>query len=148
MEGGLSSPNVRLHAAPTVFSAIDVLGCMAAIAAVKASLAYRGFARTVETIHARTPNSTAESDAPDEVVARLDRLVAVAAAWYPGRALCLERSLVLYDRLRRAGARAELRLGVQAAPFASHAWLERHGEPLNDVLEHTEQFTPVSLGAP
>jgi len=129
-------------------STLEVLGCMAAIAAVKASLAHRGFARTVARIHARTPNATAGADAPDELVARLDRLVAVAAAWYPGRALCLERSLVLYERLRRAGARAELRLGVQAAPFASHAWIERNGEPLNDVLEHTEQFTPVPLGAP
>ena len=144
----MSFPNGNRRTAPPAVSTLDVLGCMAAIAAVKASLAHRGFARTVARIHARTPNATAGADAPDELVARLDRLVAVAAAWYPGRALCLERSLVLYERLRRAGARAELRLGVQAAPFASHAWIERNGEPLNDVLEHTEQFTPVPLGAP
>lgn len=144
----MSFPHVRLRSASAGISVIDVLGCMTAIAAVKASLAYRGFARTVERIEARTPNATAGRDAPDEIIARLDRLVAIAAAWYPGRALCLERSLVLYGRLRRAGARAELRLGVQAAPFASHAWVERHGTPLNDVLEHTEQFTPVPLGAP
>ena len=143
------SPNVRPHAAaPTAVRLIDVVGCTAAIAAIKASLAYRGFARTLARIHARTPNAPAASDAPDEIVARLDRLVAIAAAWYHGRALCLERSLVLYERLCRAGARAELRLGVQAAPFASHAWVERRGEPLNDVLEHTEQFTPVPLGTP
>ncbi len=126
---------------------IDLLGGMASIAAIKASLACRGFARTLARIRARTPNATDGSDAPDEVVARLDRIVSVAAAWYPGRALCLERSLVLYDRLRRAGAHAEFRLGVQAVPFASHAWVERHGAPLNDVLEHTEQFTPITLGA-
>ena len=143
------APQVRQNAAaPTVVGPIDVLGCMASIVLIKLSLAHRGFARTVARIHARTPNATRQVDAPDAVVAHLDRLVAIAAAWYPGRALCLERSLVLYDRLRRAGARAELRLGVQAAPFASHAWVERHGEPLNDVLEHTEQFTPVPLGAP
>lgn len=119
---------------------------MASIAAIKASLASRGFARTLARMHARRPNATSGVDAPDDVVARLDRLVSVAAAWYPGRALCLERSLVLYQRLCRAGAQAEIRLGVQAVPFASHAWVERHGTPLNDVLEHTEQFTPVPLG--
>lgn len=141
------APQVRQHAAaPTAVGPIDVLGCMASIVLIKLSLAHRGFARTVARIHARTPNATPWADAPDAVVARLDRLVAIAAAWYPGRALCLERSLVLYERLRRAGARAELRLGVQAAPFASHAWIERHGVPFNDVLEHTEQFTPVPLG--
>jgi hypothetical protein len=132
--------------ASTAFKPIDVIGCMAALAAVKASLAYRGFAHTVARIHARRPRATDGADAPDEVVARLERLVAIAAAWYPGRALCLERSLVLYERLRRTGAQAELRLGVQAVPFASHAWVERHGEPLNDVLEHTEQFTVLPLG--
>lgn len=143
------SPNVRPHAAGSAaIRPIDVLGCVAAIAAVKASLASRGFARTVARIHGRTPRRTDGADAPDEVVARLERLVAIAAAWYPGRAMCLERSLVLYERLRRAGAHAELRLGVQAVPFASHAWVERHGEPLNDVLEHTEQFTPIPLGIP
>lgn len=144
----MHSPNV-LNQAPDsgAIGLTDVLCCMAAIAAMKLSLAHRGFARTVARIHALTPNAMLGPDAPDEVVARLDRLVAIAAAWYPGRALCLERSLVLYERLRRAGAHADLRLGVQAAPFASHAWIERHGAPLNDVLEHTEQFTPVPLGA-
>lgn len=121
----------------------EVAGCLAAIAAIKMSLAFRGFARTLHRIEARRH---AGGDAPDTVVARLDHLVALAAALYPGRALCLERSLVLYDRLRRAGARADFRLGVQAAPFTAHAWIERHGTPLNDVLEHVEQFTPISLG--
>ncbi len=143
------STDVGPHAgAAAALGLIDLVGCMASIAAIKASLAYRGFARTLARIRARTPNAMDGADAPDEVVARLDRIVSIAAAWYPGRALCLERSLVLYDRLRRAGARAEFRLGVQAVPFASHAWVERHGAPLNDVLEHAEQFTPVTLGTP
>lgn len=125
----------------------DVLACMAAIAAIKISLVWRGFAATLNRIEAHAATSGSARDADDAMVARLDYLVAVAAALYPGRALCLERSLVLYDRLRRAGASAELRLGVQAAPFAAHAWIERHGAPLNDVLEHVEQFTSVAFGA-
>lgn len=124
----------------------DVLGCMGAIAAIKISLVWRGFAPTLARIEARSGAADSTRPTDDVVVARLDHVVAVAAALYPGRALCLERSLVLYDRLRRAGVRAEFRLGVQAAPFAAHAWIERHGTLVNDVLEHVEQFTPVALG--
>jgi hypothetical protein len=123
----------------------EVVACLAAIGAVKISLAVRGFAATLRGIESRHGELR---DATDDAVGRIDHVVAVAAALYPGRALCLERSLVLYDRLRRAGARAEFRLGVQAAPFAAHAWVERLGLPVNDVLEHTEQFTPVPLGTP
>jgi hypothetical protein len=149
MGADLLSADVSSDTTPTMtFRPIDVIGCVAAIAAVKTSLAYRGFARTVARIRTRTRYATEGADASDDLVARLDRLVAIGAAWYPGRALCLERSLVLYERLRRAGARAELRLGVQAVPFASHAWIEWHGAPLNDVLEHTEQFTPIALDTP
>ena len=126
----------------------DVLGCMGAIASIKLSLVWRGFAPTLARIEARSGAADSTRPADDVVVARLDHVVAVAAALYPGRALCLERSLVLYDRLRRAGVRAEFRLGVQAAPFTAHAWIERHGAPVNDVLEHVEQFTPVALGRP
>jgi hypothetical protein len=124
----------------------EVLGCMGAIAAIKLSLAWRGFAATLARIEARSDAAGSPPPADDAIVARLDHLLAAAAALYPGRALCLERSLVLYDRLRRAGVRADLRLGVQAAPFAAHAWIERHGAPVNDVLEHIEQFTPIALG--
>ncbi|MGH7649330.1 MAG: lasso peptide biosynthesis B2 protein [Gemmatimonadaceae bacterium] len=133
--------------APTRARFTEVIACLAAIAAVKISLAVRGFAATLRGIESRHGEVRDESD---DTVARIDHVVAVAAALYPGRALCLERSLVLYDRLRRAGAgaRAEFRLGVQAAPFAAHAWVERHGVPVNDVLEHIEQFTPVPLGTP
>lgn len=131
--------------APTRARFTDVVACLAAIAAVKVSLAWRGFAATIRDIESR---DCAAGEVSDEFVARIDHVVALAAALYPGRALCLERSLVLYDRLRRAGAGAEFRLGVQAAPFAAHAWIERHGEPVNDVLEHVEQFTPVPLGTP
>jgi hypothetical protein len=131
--------------APTRVRFTEIVACLAAIAAVKISLAVRGFAATIRGIEARHYELR---DASDDTIARIDHVVAVAAALYPGRALCLERSLVLYDRLRRAGAHTDFRLGVQAAPFAAHAWVERHGEPVNDVLEHVEQFTPVPLGTP
>ena len=80
------------------------------------------------------------ADFSPTTVVRADRVVALAAALYPGRALCLERSLVLYDRLRREGAAVELRIGVQAMPFAAHAWVTYGGEPVNDSAEHVSHF--------
>jgi hypothetical protein len=77
------------------------------------------------------------------VVARIDRAVAVAAALYPGRALCLERSLTLYYYLRRAGIGAEFRLGARPHPFEAHAWVEYAGEPVNDFPEHLVPFIPL-----
>lgn len=56
--------------------------------------------------------------------------VAVAAAFYPRRALCLEQSLTLFVLLRRRGVPADLRLGVQPRPFQAHAWVEAGGRPL------------------
>ncbi len=66
--------------------------------------------------------------------------VAVAAAFFPGRAVCLEQSLALYLLLRRRGVPAELRLGVQAYPFYAHAWVELDGEPVNEDRETVDKF--------
>ncbi len=67
----------------------------------------------------------------------------MAAALFPGRALCLEQSLTLYVLLRLAGATVRLRLGVQAYPFGAHAWVEYLGRPLNDIEEHVAFFAPL-----
>jgi transglutaminase superfamily protein len=77
------------------------------------------------------------------VVAAVERAVALAAALYPGRALCLEQSLVLYYFLRRRAINATFRIGVQAYPFAAHAWVEYRGQPVNDVEEHVKWFAPL-----
>lgn len=66
--------------------------------------------------------------------------VAVAAAFFPGRAVCLEQSLALYVLLRRRGVPAELRIGVQPFPFAAHAWVEVEGRPVNEDEETVASF--------
>jgi hypothetical protein len=113
---------------------------MVSIALVRRSLAWRGFARTLQRVRDRSDRASIATDSAPSIIARGDRVVALAAALYPGRALCLERSLVLYDRLRRAGAAVELRIGVQATPFAAHAWVTYRGEPVNDSAEHVSHF--------
>ena len=67
----------------------------------------------------------------------------MAAALYPGRAACLERSLVLYWWLRRAGVPVQFRMGAQLYPFLAHAWVERDGRVINDVAEHVKLFRPI-----
>jgi len=118
----------------------SVVACMVSIALIRRSLAWSGFARTLKRIRDRSERAGAATDFSLAKIATGDRVVALAAALYPGRALCLERSLVLYDRLRREGAAVELRIGVQATPFAAHAWVTYRGEPVNDSAEHVSHF--------
>jgi hypothetical protein len=66
------------------------------------------------------------------VVAETARRVAIVAAFYPRRALCLEQSIALHFLLRRRRVTADLRVGVQPFPFAAHAWVEHHGRPVNE----------------
>ena len=70
------------------------------------------------------------------------RGVAMAAAFYPRRALCLEQSLALFVALRRAGAPAKLRIGVRPLPFVAHAWVEIDGIAINEAPDVIAQLTP------
>lgn len=120
------------------------LTCAALILCVKFALATAGFARTLRWIRRATPLPTTEpgdsSAANADVAQHTGFVVALAAALYPGRALCLEQSLVLYLLLRRAAIDARLRLGVQTHPFLAHSWVELAGNPVNDFPEHVSRF--------
>ena len=130
----------------------SLLACTVRIFRVKVMLRLLGFDRTwsIVCVHAE-PRTEGRREIGLEHRAGSERpfhelieyRVALASALYPGRALCLERSLVLYHYLRRAGVSVRLRLGVQPYPFAAHAWVELEGKPLNNVPEHVGHFTPV-----
>lgn len=124
---------------PTVRS---VLACMVLLATVKLALAICGFERARRLL-ARWSGRAPAAAWDISLVRRTEHVVALAAAFFPGRALCLEQSLTLHALLRRAGVDSRLRLGVQPHPFAAHAWVEVAGEPVNDVLEHVSHFTPL-----
>jgi hypothetical protein len=82
-------------------------------------------------------------DVPLEVAEVVARRVATAAAFYPGRALCLEQSMALYYCLLRLGIRASFRIGVQPVGFAAHAWVEYRGIPiLESEIVHTVHAFP------
>jgi hypothetical protein len=126
---------------PVREQAPSVLHCGFLIAAVKLMLKVRGFDATTSYIRRRVaPVPTAGWWADDSLVKRTEYAVAMAAALYPGRALCLERSLVLYYLLRRRGIAVTYCQGVQPYPFLAHAWVEFRGQPINDVAEHVQLF--------
>jgi hypothetical protein len=107
---------------------------------VDLSLRTLGLRRTLAWVR-RLANGRPQDADPGvarELVERSARRVAKAAAFHPGRAECLEQSLVLWLFLRRRGIPAELRIGVQTRPFMAHAWVEYESRPVNERTEYVE----------
>jgi hypothetical protein len=62
------------------------------------------------------------------------RALDIACAFYPKRALCLQRSAVLVKILRKRGVPGRMIIGAQKLPFKAHAWVEVDGEIVNDRM--------------
>ena len=115
--------------------------CLLRVTIVRWALKVAGYDRTRQRIERRIARAVVAGDGDPRTVAAVEYAVAMGAALFPGRAQCLERSLVLYDYLRCRGIAAQMRLGIQRYPFMAHAWVEYRGEPINDVPEHVRIFT-------
>lgn len=124
----------------------SVLHCGFLIAAVKLMLGLRGFDATTLYIRRQVAQVPTADSQDDEMVKKTEYAVTMAAALYPGRALCLERSLVLYYLLKRRGILVTYCQGVQPYPFLAHAWVEYRGQPINDVPEHVQLFARLPEG--
>lgn len=128
-------------------SAPGVLRCSAALLAVRLHLKALGFGRTVARARRLAETAPVDAAGDAELAAAAAYRVAVAGAFFPGRAVCLEQSLALFVLLRRRGVPAELRLGVQPYPFQAHAWVELNGAPVNEHAETVARFLPMPAGA-
>ncbi|MGE0442486.1 MAG: lasso peptide biosynthesis B2 protein [Gemmatimonadales bacterium] len=106
-----------------------------AVALTRLLLKTVGFRRTVRLAQ-RFGRPSRSAPVPGDATLVV-RAVAVAAAFFPGRAICLEQSLAGYLLLRRRGYDAALKVGVQPLPFRAHAWLELDGRP---VLENEDEL--------
>jgi len=73
----------------------------------------------------------------------LCRAVDLACIFYPRRVLCLQRSAATVLLLRAHGFKAELVIGVQTLPFASHAWVEINNVVVNDKPYVSELYRPL-----
>jgi hypothetical protein len=121
-----------------------VVGLLGQIAVVKLSLKSIGFDRTRRLLNRwSTPISTMSLERERAFVSAATKHVTVAAAFFPGRALCLEQSLVLYHLLTRNGIPARFRLGVRTHRFEAHAWVEWRGEPVNEPAEIVRRLAPL-----
>jgi hypothetical protein len=127
---------------PTVF------WCLILICWFKLLLSLSGFFGTLEWLRRCLTPLPATRSATVESVRRAERIVATAGAVFPGRAQCLEQTLVLYYLLRTRGVSVTYWQGVQLFPFQAHAWLTYGEEIVNDVPEHVRQFTPLPAQLP
>lgn len=119
----------------------SVLRCGVTISLIKLLLRLRGFAGTIHWIRGRVQTVPQSTSPPIDVVKTTEHAVAMAGALYPGRAKCMEQSLTLYYLLRRQGVAVRYCQGVQPYPFQAHAWIEYHGEVVNDMPEHVRKFS-------
>jgi hypothetical protein len=118
-----------------------VLSCMAHLAFIRLSLRLVGFGRTL-TWYENAPRAQTDGNRIDEaVVQRVGHRLAIAVALFPGRARCLEQSMVLNRELRRRGADARLRFGVKPYPFSGHAWVEVAGKPIEEDSQFIDLIT-------
>ena len=141
-------PQGAIHATAVRLRVPSVLRCMLVILIAKLSLHMGGFAWTIGWIRKHL-GAIPEVVPPDwDALKATEYAVAMAGAFYPGRALCLEQSLALYWVLRRQGVAVTYCHGIQAHPFAAHAWIEYRSAVLNDVVEHTTHFTRLPAQLP
>ena len=120
------------------------LRCGMLLLAVRTMLRIRGFRRTLAWAVPKIRDVPTRRTVDLDIVRATEHAVALAGAFYPGRALCLEQSLVLCHLLRREGVDVTYCQGVQAHPFLAHAWVEYQGTPVNDVEEHVRRFVRLA----
>jgi len=79
---------------------------------------------------------SAGEDAISSVIQAVDH----AALCYYKRILCLQHSAAVTCLLRRYGVRARMIIGAQQLPFQMHAWVEVHGQVVNDKPYMREMY--------
>jgi hypothetical protein len=110
-----------------------------------------GLRRTYAVLMRLAPRPAGQGTLPlpgEARIRQLARMVSAAARHGPYRGNCLSRSLALWWMLRREGIASDLRLGVRKATVGidAHAWVERDGQPLNDRMAISRDYSPFSGG--
>ncbi len=118
----------------------SVLRCGLMIARIKWLLRIRRLEGTLAWVRARVADLPVARTFTLESVRTLEYAIAMAGAFYPGRAKCLEQSLTLYYLARRQGVAVRYYQGVQLYPFKAHAWVEYDGQVINDIAEHVKHL--------
>jgi hypothetical protein len=128
---------------PDHVRATQVLKAAALLVLARLALIVLGFHRTARLVDRISRADKPQADVGPAQVQASAYVVSLAAAFVPARVLCLERSLVLYYKLKGTGAPVALWLGVRAFPFAAHAWVEFQGTPINETPDNLKDFAPI-----
>jgi hypothetical protein len=123
----------------------SVAACFGALLLMDVLCAAAGLRRAV-TVATRSGSISHDAHTAARVSVDTAANLALAAAFYPRRALCLEQSLTLCWLLRRRSIAAALRIGVQPLPFHAHAWVEVDGRAINEREDVTAGFVVFDLG--
>jgi hypothetical protein len=121
--------------------ATSVAFCLTQLCLARLALRAFGFGWTLAHFERPVLPVARPMAADDSLIDRVAHTVTAAAVLYPGRARCLEQSLVLSRELRRLGAAARLRFGVHPYPFGAHAWVEVEGRTINEDADYMKMFT-------
>lgn len=130
-----------LESVPQFDRGPNVLWCIAQFALVRLLLRVCGFGRTVARFDRTRGSQLPTAMADDALVEHVAQRVAIAAAFFPGRARCLEQSLILHHELSKRGADSRIRFGVNPYPFSAHAWVEVGRQPVREVSEYLTLIT-------
>ncbi|HXC25864.1 MAG TPA: lasso peptide biosynthesis B2 protein [Gemmatimonadaceae bacterium] len=117
------------------FQHLSILEATYTIAWIKVALHVFGLERTLAWCRKRIGQVPVHQQVSTAAVNEAVRRIAMAAAIFPGRALCFEQSLAGFLCLRRRGVLVDFCLGVQPLGFTAHAWLEYHGRTVNEQGE-------------
>ena len=101
-----------------------------------------GFGQNFAKMHRFISNwKVSATEAQEKTVNDVCTAVNYACAWYPKRALCLQRSAVTTCLLRRCGIPATMVMGVQSVPFKAHAWTEVNNAAVNERRDVQKYYT-------
>jgi hypothetical protein len=78
----------------------------------------------------------------EDAARQATQMVAVAARYSLFGKTCLPQAMVLSFLLQRMGLNGDLRIGVRqdGDELKAHAWIERHGQVLNDSTDVHQRF--------
>jgi len=111
---------------------------------VTLSLRWRGFRATRAALQRLLSNAGTESAAgpADKDASVTAHIVNAADRHGLVHPSCLAKSLTLWWLLGRQGISSHLRIGIRKEneKFEAHAWVERHGAPLNESDEHHHHY--------
>jgi hypothetical protein len=122
--------------------ATSALRCSLTLVGAVIALRMLGLRRSLALARRLARRTMAVAAPTPEFLAGVVRRVDTTAAFFPGRALCLEQSLALYVVLRGAGVAVRFLLGAQPYPFTAHAWVEYQGEPVGESYDRVGKFVP------